>query len=396
MKLLLVTQIYSPEAFSAAIRLRNMADGLRAEGMSVDVLTTMPNYPTGKIFDGYRGRFSMVEKEGDDNVYRYWLWADNSYNKAKRLFSIFTFAVNLRFFGLRRKLCKSYDAVIIQTPQLLTAYSAVFMFHKLYRKPIFLNVSDIHPNSIEDGGSFDKNGLMYKWQRAIEKYLYRNTTLLIGQSDEIIKHVNDYKSVDSVLYRNLESMTGKKIVSKTRRGNKLVYAGLLSKTQGVLQIIKHVDFAKLGLEFHIYGDGNERKEIESYCDNINIYYHGSIPNSQMFPELQKYDASIVPLARALKGAVPSKIYNVVAAGMPIFFIGKEDGEAAQLVRKYNIGWVSALADFDSLGKQLDEFSQMKDDDYLNVVKNCLNLSATDFNLEYQLKRLSEKIKEVLQ
>lgn len=395
MKLLLVSQIYSPEAFSAAIRLKNLADGLRADGNSVDVLTALPNYPTGRIFDGYRGKFSVVEKEGGDNVYRYWLWADNSYNKAKRLFSIFTFAINLRLFGLRRKLCRSYDAVIVQTPQLLTAYSAVFLFHKLYRKPIFLNVSDIHPNSIEDGGSFNKDGLMYKWQRSIEKFLYRNTTLLIGQSDEIIKHVNEYRKVDSVLYRNLESMKGKQLVPKTKRGNKLVYAGLLSKTQGVLQIIQNVDFASLGLEFHIYGDGNERKEIEVVCDNKYVFYHGTIPNSEMFSELQKYDASIVPLARALKGAVPSKIYNVVAAGMPIFYIGKEDGEAAVLVQKYNVGWVAAINDFDTLNKNLSIFSKMSDNDYLKIVDNCIMLSENDFNLEAQLKRLSLKLKEVL-
>lgn len=395
MKLLLVTQIYSPEAFSAAIRLRNMADGLRAEGNHVDILTTMPNYPTGRIFDGYRGKFSMAEEENGDKVYRYWLWADNSYNKAKRMFSILTFAFNLRFFGLRRKLCRSYDAVLIQTPQLLTAYSAVVLFRKIYKKPIFLNVSDIHPNSIEDGGSFDKNGLMYKWQRSIEKFLYRNTTLLIGQSEEIIKHVNEYRQVDSVLYRNLESMKGKQIVPKTKRGNKLVYAGLLSKTQGVLQIIQNVDFASLGLEFHIYGDGNERKEIEAACDNKSIFYHGTIPNSEMFAELQKYDASIVPLAKALKGAVPSKIYNVVAAGMPIFFIGKEGGEAAELVQKYKVGWVAALKDFDTLNKNLALFSKMSDKEYLEVVDNCHNLSENDFNLETQMKRLSQKIKEVL-
>lgn len=392
MRILLVTQIYAPEAYSAAIRLRNLADGLRAKGDHVDVLTTMPNYPTGRIFDGYRGKFSMVEKEGGDNVYRYWLWADNSYNKAKKLFSVISFAISLRFFGLKRKICKSYDVVIVQSPQLPVAFSAISLFKRWYKKPIILNVSDIHPNSIEDGGSFDKDGMMYKIQRALEKYLYRNADMLLGQSQEIIDHVHEYRDIDSFLYRNLQSMEGNNVVKKEKKGNKLVYAGLLSKTQGVLSIIQNVDFKSKGLEFHIYGDGNERVEIEKLCDGKSIFYHGSIPNSRMFAELQQYNASIVPLAKALKGAVPSKIYNVVAAGMPFFFIGKKDGEAAKIVKTYDIGWVAALGDYASLNAHLESYRKMSDEDYLAMVDRCLKLSENDFNLEMQIKKLSEKIK----
>ena len=387
MKLLLVSQNYEPEVCGAAIRLRNMVNGLKKEGVEIDVLTAMPNYPTGKIFDGYKGKFTSVEQCDNGKIFRYWLVADKSYNKVKRLFSIITLSINLMFFGFRRRHCKSYDAVIVQTPQLITAFCAVVLFHKLYKKRIFLNVSDIHPNSIEDGGSFPKDGFMYKWQRGIEKFLYRNTDLLIGQSEEIITHANEYRMIDSFLYRNLQSMEGNVIIPKSHKGSKIIYAGLLSKTQGVLSIIEHVDFASLGLEFHIYGNGNEKEAIQQRCDNKSVFYHGVIPNSQMFAELQKYDASIVPLSRALKGAVPSKVYNVIAAGMPLFFMGKEDGEAASIVRKYNVGWVSPTNDFKSLRTNLEQFCSISDEDYFKKIDNCKQLSQNEFNLEAQLNRL---------
>lgn len=395
MRLLLVSHVYDPEMGAAPIRLLNMVEGLAHEGFEVDVLTALPNYPKGRIFDGYKGRFCMVEKKPYGHIYRYWLIPDNSLNKVKRLISILTLAINFNFFGWRIRRCCSYDAVIVQTPQLISAFSAVVMMHKWYRKKIILNVSDIHPNSKEDGGSFDKNSLSYKWQKWIEQFLYRNTVLLIGQSDEIIKHVNEYRKVDSIVYRNLQSMEGNSIVPKIKRGNKLVYAGLLSKTQGVLKIIQNIDFASLGLEMHIYGEGNERIAIEAICDNKYVFYHGTIPNNQMFAELQKYDASIVPLAKALKGAVPSKIYNVVAAGMPIFFIGKEDGEASNLVHRYKIGWISAIGDYERLNANLLAFSKMSDEDYLTVVGRCLHLSENEFNYKTQMNRLSNKIKGVL-
>ena len=45
---------------------------------------------------------------------------------------------------------------------------------------------------------------------------------------------------------------------------RIVYAGLLGVAQDILGIIKNVDFKGLGIEFHLYGGGNQAKEIEEY------------------------------------------------------------------------------------------------------------------------------------
>lgn len=393
--LLVVTHIYPPEMSGGTIRLKNMVDRLRGYGYKVDVLSAIPNYPTGKIFPAYKHRFSVKEEEDGGSVYRYWIMADNSMNKVKRLLSIISYGMTMQCFGLKIKKCRGYDGVIVQTPQLISAMAGVFLFNGLYKKKIILNVSDIHPNSIEDGGSFRKDGFLYKYQRWIEKYLYRHTTLLLGQSQEILDHVREYIRLDSFLYRNLQSMEGYTVARKTGKGNKLVYAGLLSKTQGVVDIIKSIDFHSLGLEFHVYGEGVERPEIEKLCDEKSIFYHGQISNSQMFSELQKYDASIVTLARPLKGAVPSKIYNVVAAGLPVLYIGKIDGEAAKLIREHNLGMTAPTGDYQALYDNLHSFSTMEEKSYLQIVNNCLTLSRGAWNLEHQAKELSDKINEVI-
>ena len=53
MKILIVSERYWPEVGAAPSRLVNMAEGLHARGCDVDVLTSLPNYPKGRIFDGY-------------------------------------------------------------------------------------------------------------------------------------------------------------------------------------------------------------------------------------------------------------------------------------------------------------------------------------------------------
>ena len=56
MKILIVSFYYSPELGAAPSRITNMAEGLKSQGAEVDVLTSLPNYPQGQIFEGYRGR----------------------------------------------------------------------------------------------------------------------------------------------------------------------------------------------------------------------------------------------------------------------------------------------------------------------------------------------------
>ena len=93
MKVLLVAERYWPEVGAAPSRLANMAEGLKRQGCEVDVLTSLPNYPKGKIFDGYRGCVSKHEVHGEVKLFRYWIFATVSRNPVFRILNMFSFAV---------------------------------------------------------------------------------------------------------------------------------------------------------------------------------------------------------------------------------------------------------------------------------------------------------------
>ena len=71
MKVLIVSFYYSPELGAAPSRITNLAKGLQEKGIEVELLTCMPNYPKGKIFEGYRRKFSMKEELDGVLVHRY-------------------------------------------------------------------------------------------------------------------------------------------------------------------------------------------------------------------------------------------------------------------------------------------------------------------------------------
>ena len=156
MRVLLVAERYWPEVGAAPSRLANMAEGLKGQGCEVDVLTSLPNYPKGKIFDGYRGCLSKHEVRNGVNVFRYWIYATVSRNAVARVLNMFSFAVMIWLFAFKYRRIKGYDCVIIQTPTLVVAASAMRLFKGLYGKRCVLNVSDIWPLTAFDMGAITR------------------------------------------------------------------------------------------------------------------------------------------------------------------------------------------------------------------------------------------------
>ena len=388
MKVLIVSFYYEPELGAAPSRITNLAKGLKASGIDVDVLTCLPNYPKGRIFDGYRGHFSMKEQIDGIDVYRFWTYATVSKNPIKRVLAMTAYAVSMWAFSFKHKLIKSYDRVIVQSPPILVSVSAITLFKKLFGKKVILNVSDLWPGSAVELGFVRKDSLSFKALSRFERYIYKNAYSVMGQSQEIVEHVEAmFPGKKTFLYRNLQPVSSVAGTIKQKNERlKLVYAGLFGVAQGMLQLLKSIDFVALGVEMHLYGGGNQVEEIQEYIKNgdKNIWYHGYVSKQQMNEELKKYDLSIIPLAAAIHGAVPSKIFDLLPAGIPILFSG--NGEGARIVEDCRFGLVSEYGDYKALEQNIRHFVEMSPEEYSAYSANCLNASCDAFSFSKQLGR----------
>lgn len=388
MKVLVVSFYYEPELGAAPSRIANLAKGLKAAGVDVDVLTCMPNYPKGQIFDGYRGRFSMKEQIDGIDVYRYWTYATVSKNPFKRVLAMTAYAATMWAFAFKRKLVRSYDRVIVQSPPIMVSVSAMLLFKKLFGKNVVLNVSDLWPGSAVELGFVREGSISFKALSSFERFIYRNADSVMGQSQEIVEHVESmFPGKRTFLYRNLQPAGAATAAVKQKSGQlKLVYAGLFGVAQGMLQLLKAVDFVALGVEMHLYGGGNQVEEIQEYIKNgdKNIWYHGYVSKQQMNEELKKYNLSVIPLAAAIHGAVPSKIFDLLPAGIPILFSG--NGEGARIVEECRFGLVSEYGDYKALEQNVRTFVDMPSDEYSAYSANCLEASRDAYSFSKQLER----------
>lgn len=387
MKILVVSFYYEPELGAAPSRITNLAKGLKASGADVDVLTCLPNYPKGKIFDGYRWRYSMKECLDGVNVYRYWTYATVSKNPFKRVVAMASYAVTMWSFALKYNLVRSYDRVIVQSPPIMVSASAVLLFKKLFGKNTVLNVSDLWPGSAVELGFVRKGGLYYKVLLLLERFIYRNADSVMGQSQEIVEHVcRMFPNKRTFVYRNLQPVENVPVVARKRNPKlKIVYAGLFGVAQDILSLLKSIDFKSLDVEMHLYGGGNQVDDIQSYIKegDKNIWYHGYLSKQEINYELKKYDVSIIPLATHIYGAVPSKIFDLLPEGIPILFSG--DGEGARIVNDYGLGLVSKYGDYAELERNIRRFSEMPVDEYSRYSENCLSAASDSFSFSKQME-----------
>ncbi len=396
-KILIVSFYYAPELGAAPSRITNMAEGLHKEGNEVDVLTCLPNYPKGRIFEGYRRRYVKRETREDIRLFRFWTFATVSRNPFLRILNMLSFSFMLWGFAWRIRRIRRYDFVIVQSPPIMVAHSAIFLFRKIFRKKVVLNVSDLWPLSAVDLGAVREGSFYHKLLLRMERFIYRNAYAIQGQSNEILDHVRTFcPDKPLFLYRNLQRTApaiGKNIDNRTP-AFRIVYAGLLGVAQDILSLISAVDFKALGAELHLYGGGNQTEKIENYIreHDCNVYYHGYWPKEKIAGELGKYSASIVPLAVNIKGAVPSKIFDLLPVGVPILLCGS--GEAAKIVEEYGFGYASRPQDYETLSQNIRRLKELSAEDYLRLQSNCLTAAQTDFSFDAQMGRYAGFLHEL--
>jgi len=384
--ILIITSYFPPEIGAASNRMFHLAMGLQKQGYKVSVVTPLPNYPTGKIFPEYQGKFQHKRIENNVTIYRLWLYASNSKNKFLRLFAMFSYSFSLIWFFIWNRIP---ETVIVQSPPLLVAFTNMFFLGSKKRK-LILNVSDLWPIAGLELGAFKKN-LSYSLLEKIERFNYIKADVIWGQSEEILTHISTI-SPDTVscLYRNYPDFEPPKIIAKPLSEGKikLVYAGLLGVAQGIYKLCKNLNYSKL--EFHIYGAGAEQSQIEKFImDNpsLPITYHGEVSRDRLHAELLQYDITIIPLLNRIYGSVPSKIFEYARLGLPMLYFGGGEGE--RLVKTHKLGWTAEPGNYQALNQVINTI----DKETLTLENNerIKNIALEQFDFNKQLKSLKAYI-----
>lgn len=152
---LVVTQYYAPERGAAQVRLGALARELQRRGARVEVLTALPNYPLGRIFDGWSRRPVQVADEGGVRVIRVWLWASMG-SGVERMVNYASFGL-MSLLGLLRT--RPADWTIVEYPTLFGALPAA-VWGRIRRRKVVVNVADLWVDAIVELGALSDGAVV--------------------------------------------------------------------------------------------------------------------------------------------------------------------------------------------------------------------------------------------
>lgn len=361
MKFLFLTQYYPPEIGAPQTRLNSMGNELVKLGHEVEVVTALPNHPTGRIFSNYKGKFYAKENINEITIHRVWLYAANGAG-FKRIINYLSFVVTC-LFGLFR--CQKPDYIFVESPPLFLSIPAYIM-SLIWKRPFIFNVADLWPDSVKDLNII-RNGFVLKAAKHIELWTYRKAQFVTVVTEGIkerleAKGVQEQKilylpnGVDINLFKpqspknDLINELG--IESKTV----FLYAGTHGYAQGleiILEAAKKVKNEKI--LFLFIGDGPIKPKLIKIKDDNNlnnVLFLEPQPLKKMPEFFSISNASLVILKdiELFKGARPSKIFPSLSSGVPVIYSGA--GEGAQLIEEAKAGIVVTPENSDLLAEAI--------------------------------------------
>lgn len=384
MKLLFLTQYFPPETGAPQSRIHELAKHLQHMGYEITVLTALPNYPTGKIFSGYRGKIRVSENIDGFKIIRTFILPSKSSKLLPRLISYISFSISCLLLGTIG--IGKHDIVMIESPPLFLVPSGILLSKLVHGKAVIM-VSDIWPDILVRMGSISK-GISLKMMLWLEKFSYMHSYAValtnLGANQQIKERFPCLKNI-TIISNGVDT----KVFSPECRNDNIRmelgagpndflvgYCGLFGLAQGLDVIIDAAEilFNHKHIKFVLVGDGPTRNELLSIANRkslFNLNFFERRPKKEIPVILASLDVSLVPLKVHLPGTMPSKVYEALASGTPP--IVAKGCEAHPLVMEFEVGRSYEPGDADEMASAILELA-VNQDLWHHLKRNCINLS----------------------
>ena len=351
MKILFLTQYCPPEVGAPQNRIFEFAKQLKSFGHEVTILTAMPNYPRGEIFEEYRGKKIVTENLDGINIVRTGIYATKSKDFTKRLRNYLSFTWTSVAQGTRH--IGRQDFIITESPPLFLGWSG-YVLAKLKKAKFVFNVSDLWPESAVKLDVLH-NEAMIRASTWLEEFCYKKAAAVTCQTQGIVDNIVNRgfdkrkihlitNGVDTEFFkREKRSQEYREIIGVNDKFA-VVYAGIHGLAQGLEVVISAAELLRTekGIQFVFIGEGPEKPMLmelvkEKKLENVTFL---PIQSKKDMPQIiASMDATVVPLKKLdlFKGALPSKMFEALASELPIVLA--VEGEAEELIKNAKAGIV---------------------------------------------------------
>ena len=362
MKILFLSDNFPPEVNAPASRTYEHAKRWVTDGAEVTVITCAPNFPQGRVHDGYRNAWRTVETVDGIRVVRVKTYITSNEGFSRRILDYVSFMCSAVFFGLFER---RPDIIVGTSPQFFAAVGAWLLSVAKWR-PFVFELRDLWPASIVTVGAM-KKGRAIRLLESLELFLYRRAAAIVSVTESFKEDLQS-RGIDGGkihVIRNGVDLT--RYQPRPRSDTMAEHLGVAGRfvvaylgTHGLAHALDNVLSAADRLRgepeicFLLVGYGAEKADLvrrAAELDLNNVVFHDAMPKETMPEVWSVCDIALVHLKDdpVFSTVIPSKIFEAFGMGKPVMIV-QPKGEASRLVEAEGAGaWVApedpqALAD----------------------------------------------------
>ena len=397
MKILFLTDNFYPEVNAPASRTYEHAREWVKAGHEVTVITCVPNFPKGKVFDGYKNKLWQKEAIDGIEVIRVWSYIAANKGFVRRTLDFISFSVTSFLAGLFVKA----DVIVATSPQFFTALSGrTLSFWK--RVPWIMEVRDLWPESIKTVGAM-KDNLFIRYFEWEEMRCYRSAKTIVVVTDSF-KRTLTARGIDEAKIKVVKNGVDKEMFKPVPKDEALIGElglegkkiigyigthGMAHKLDFILDCARNMQ-GRNDFHFLFIGAGAEREALLAKKERegiSNVTMLDSVPKDQVVRYISILDLSLINLRKSelFKTVIPSKMFE--NAGMQIPIIMGVQGEAQEMLEEYGAGLCFEPENEEDFNAKLQQL--LSDPD---LYERC-RTGGAEMSRDYDRKALADKMLE---
>ena len=402
MKILIVSQYFWPENF----RINDLTQELTQRGHSVTVLTGIPNYPAGRVFDAYRKNRKAFEQYCGARVLRVPMLA-RGHGAVRQFLNYLSFVIGACLVGPWRLRGQQADVIFVFEPSPVTVGLPAILLGKIKRAPVVFWALDLWPETLAAIGVV-RSPRVLGWVGRLVKFIYERCTLVLGQSRgflaSIAKYCSDaqkiryFPSWAELVFNQLDLVPAPEVPVLDGVFN-VLFAGNIGEAQDLPAVLEAAESLKhnAAIRWLIVGDGRKSEwlleEVARRGLQGNVLLLGRFPVERMPSFYTHADALLVSLKKdpVFSMTIPGKVQSYLMAGVPL--LGMLDGEGAKVITEANAGLACAAGDAVGLAAAVLQMAAMRADERHQLGANGRAYAQKEFMRELLMDRLEMLLHE---
>jgi glycosyltransferase involved in cell wall biosynthesis len=326
MRVLILSQHFTPEVTAARFRIEPFVTALRGSGHEVEVVCAVPNHPEGIVHPGFRGR-PLVRKRATGLAVDYvWVRVTPEKTMRTRLELYGSYAAMAVAVGA---VAQRPDVVLASSPPLTVGLAGALVAAR-HRVPWVLDIRDLWPKAAVVLGELSSARSIAIAER-LERWLYRRADLITTVTEPFRHHIAE-RAPAGARIEVLPNGTTRAWLERGRRrpdraalgmpADRFVwaYAGNLGLYHGLDTAMDAAEQLGDGYQLLLIGHGPLRDELERRAAAMpagQVRLEGLMTPDDAADRLLAADALLVALRASLDDVISSKLFDYCALGRPV-------------------------------------------------------------------------------